>query len=98
MSSAKREISATGHAMLVAWGLFAKQIGLLAALDEVELHQKKYRHSPLRKIKEFFVAIVAGLPHLDDLSKSARPIAKDKAVAVAWGESDWCDHSGVSRA
>lgn len=98
MSSAKREISATGHAMLVAWGLFAKQIGLLAALDEVELHQKKYRHSPLRKIKEFFVAILAGLPHLDDLSKSARPIAKDKAVAVAWGESDWCDHSGVSRA
>jgi hypothetical protein len=41
--------------------------------------------------------MLAGLPHLKDLSRSAHPIDQDQAVAKAWLQSAWADYSGVSR-
>ena len=61
------------------------------------LHQKTVTHRPQTKILEFFVAILAGLKHLKDLSRSAHPIDRDEAVAKAWRQSCWADSSGVSR-
>src|SRR4030042_2541393 len=85
------------HAMLVAWGQFAQSIGLIQAVEKVPLHQKTVTHRPQAKILEFFVAILAGLEHLKDLSRSAHPIDQDQAVAKAWLQPAWADYSGVSR-
>jgi hypothetical protein len=87
----------TQHAMLVLWGAYAQQIGLIQALEQVELSQKTREHRPQTKIIEFLVAILAGLPHLQDLSRSAHPVVRDQAVAEAWGQPAWADYSGVSR-
>ena len=87
----------TQHAMLVVWGLFAQQIGLVEALESVSLHQKTRQHRPQTKVLEFLVAILAGLAHLQDISRSAHPLDQDTMVAQAWGQPGWADYSGVSR-
>jgi hypothetical protein len=87
----------THHAMLVAWGQFSQSIGLIQALEAVVLHQKTVEHSPQTKILEFFIAILAGLKHLYELSRSGHPIDQDQAVAKAWLQAGWADYSGVSR-
>ena len=87
----------TQHAMLVIWGLYARRIGLIEAIEGVKLKQKKRNHSPQTKIMEFLVAILGGLPHLQDISRSAHPLDQDQIVAEAWGQPAWADYSGVSR-
>jgi hypothetical protein len=88
----------THHAMLVAWGQFAQCIDLIDKCEAVPLHQKAVDHTPNRKVLEFFVAILGGLAYLKDISLSAHPLDQDQAVAQAWGQTGWADHSGVSRA
>jgi len=87
----------TNHAMLVVWGQFAHCLGLVQAIEQVALPQKTVEHSPQGKVLEFLVAILGGLEYLKDISLSARPLDKDLAVAQAWGQDAWADHSGVSR-
>ena len=91
------QVQDTQHAFLVAWGWFAEQIGLIQALQDVPLRQKRYRHTPQTKVMEFLVAVLAGLEHLQDISLSAHPLDMDQAVAEAWGQPGWADYSGVSR-
>ena len=95
--SEKQPDTLTHHAMLVAWGQFAQSIGMIRAIEAVGLHQKTVEHSPQTKVLEFFVAILAGLQHLQELSRSAHPIDQDQAVAKAWLQAGWADYSGVSR-
>lgn len=87
----------TQHAMLVVWGLYAQEMGLIEKIESVPIKQKTRRHKPQRKVLEFLVAMLAGLPHLKDISHAAHPLDKDKAVAEAWGQTSWADYSGVSR-
>ena len=87
----------TQHAFLVAWGSFAEHIGLLQKFQAVFLKQKRYKHTPQTKVLEFLVAIMAGLRHLQEISRAAHPLDKDQAVAEAWGQPAWADYSGVSR-
>ena len=87
----------TQHAMLVIWGLFAHRIGLVEAVEAVNLKQKKRDHTPQTKVLEFLVAILGGLAHLQDISRSAHPLDQDPLVAEAWGQNAWADYSGVSR-
>jgi hypothetical protein len=87
----------THHAMLVVWGQFAQSIGLIDPIHSVALHQKTVQYSPQTKVLEFLVAILAGLEHLQDISRSAHPIDQDQAVAKAWRQAGWADYSGVSR-
>jgi hypothetical protein len=95
MSQPEQEL--THHAMLVLWGHYAQQVGLIEGLEKTPLHQKKRDHSPQTKVIEFLVASLAGLPHLKDISRSAQPLDQDQAVARAWGQPAWADYSGVSR-
>lgn len=95
--SEKQPDTLTHHAMLVAWGQFAQNIGMIRDIETVALHQKTVEHSPQTKVLEFFVVILAGLPHLQELSRSAHPIDQDQAVAKAWLQAGWADYSGVSR-
>jgi flagellar motor protein MotB len=87
----------THHALLVVWGLYARQVGLIKAIEGVGLHQKANRHCPQTKVLEFLVAILGGLAYLKDISRSSHPLDQDQAVAEAWGQPAWADYSGVSR-
>ncbi|HSN76230.1 MAG TPA: hypothetical protein VL334_14235, partial [Anaerolineae bacterium] len=74
------------------------------------LQQKTYIHRPQVKILEFLVAILAGLPYLEDtpalapkrsagasVSRDGRPLDQDQSVALAWQQAGWADYSGVGR-
>src|SRR5512134_2792564 len=87
----------TQHALLVAWGDFAREIGLLSGIEASQLSQKVYEHTPQAKVIEFLVAILSGAKYLQDLSLAAHPLDKDLAVARAWGQAGWADYTGVSR-
>ena len=87
----------TQHALLVAWGEFARQMGLIQQLEQLSIHQKHYQHTPQTKVLEFLVATLAGLEHLKEISQSAHPLDKDAVLAKAWGQAAWADYSGVSR-
>ncbi len=87
----------TQHAMLVVWGVYAQRIGLVKAIERVKLKQKTRTHQPQTKVLEFLVAILAGLPYLKDISRSAHPLDQDQMMAEAWGQPAWADYSGVSR-
>jgi hypothetical protein len=66
-------------------------------MNQVALDQKVRSHRPQTKVIEFLVAMLAGLPHLQDISRSAHPLDQDGMVAAAWGQPAWADYSGVSR-
>ena len=87
----------TDHAMLIIWGQFARQIGLLAALMAVPLAQKTVEHAPQTKLVQLLVATLAGCAHLQDMATGPAPLVRDRAVADAWGQARWADPSGVSR-
>ena len=87
----------TQHALLIPWGQFAQEIGLIAGIEAVKLKQKAYEHTPQAKVLEFLVAILSGVEHLQDISRAAHPLDKDTAVAKAWGQPRWADYTGVSR-
>jgi hypothetical protein len=87
----------TQHAMLVIWGLFAQRLSLIQAIEDIKLKQKVRIHTPQTKVLEFLVAILGGLTHLQDISRSAHPLDQDQMVATAWGQPAWADYSGVSR-
>ena len=95
--SREPQLLETQHAMLVALGIYAQQVGLIEKVEAVSIRQKSHEHTPHRKVLEFFVAILAGLAHLKDISQAAHPIDKDEAVARAWGQNRWAHYSGVSR-
>ena len=47
---------------------------------------------------EFFVAVLSGTQHLQDISLAGHPLDKDLAVAEAWRQAGWVDYTSVSRA
>ena len=83
--------------MRVVWSQFSQSIGLIDPIHSVALHQKIVKYSLQTKVLEFLVAILAGLEHLQDISRSAHPIDQDQAVAKDWRQAGWADYSGVSR-
>ena len=97
MSKRNEQVSETQHAFLVAWGQYAQEIGLVEAIEAVQLKQKTYRHTPQTKVLEFLVALMSGLRQLQDISLAAHPLEKDQAVAEAWGQPGWADYTGISR-
>ena len=97
MSANATEPNHTEHALLVLLGQYAQHLGLIQALMAVPLRQKTYIHRPQTKILEFLVAILAGLPHLEDISRDGRPLDQDQSVALAWQQAGWADYSGVGR-
>jgi hypothetical protein len=87
----------TQHALLIPWGQFAQEIGLVAGIEAVKIKQKAVEHTPQAKVLEFLVAILAGTKHLQDISRAAHPLDQDTAVAKAWGQAGWADYTGISR-
>lgn len=97
LSGLDPDLQYTDHAMLVAWGHFARQFGLVEALMSVPLAQKTVDHTPQSKLLQLLVATLAGCAHLKDMAEGPHPLVNDDAVAPAWGQPGWADPSGVSR-
>ncbi len=87
----------TSHAMLVPWGLFAREIGVIEGIMTVPIRQRTRDYAPQTKLIEFFVGTLSGSAYLQDISRAAHPLDQDQAVARAWGQKGWADYSGVSR-
>jgi len=89
--------SPTQHAMLVAWGHFARTLGLTKRLAVLPIDQKTVARAPHEKVVEFLVGLLSGIEYLADLSAGSAPLAQDNEVATAWQLAPMADASGVSR-
>ncbi len=87
----------TAHGMLVAFGEFLSQHGLIESMMQVPIAQKTRTFRPQTKLVELLAGIMGGIEHLRDLNDGARPLAKDEVVARAWGQAGFAHYSGVSR-
>ena len=87
----------TQHGMLVAFGEFLGQHGLIERLMQVPITQKTRTFAPQTKLVEFLAGIMSGVEHLQDLNEGPHPLAKDSVVAGAWGQPSFAHYSGVSR-
>ena len=90
-------MSNTQHGMLVAWGEFLNQHGLIDRLMAVPIPQRTRTFVPQTKLVELLSGILSGMEHLADLNDSPHPLVKDLLVAQAWGQSSWAHYSSVSR-
>jgi len=91
--------------MLVAFGEFVQQHGLLERLRQVPIGQKTLVFTPQAKLIEFLAGItrtcggagVSGIEHLEDLNFGPHPLVRDRCVAQAWGQERFAHYSSVSR-
>ena len=89
--------SNTDHGLLVAFGEFLQQHGLLKQLMQVPISQKTGTFTPQAKLIEFLAGIFSGIEYLADLNDAPHPLAHDEQVARAWGLAGWAHYSNVSR-
>lgn len=87
----------TQHGMLVAFGEFLGQHGLIERLMQVPIGQKTRTFTPQTKLVEFLVGLMSGIEHLQDFNDGPRPLVKDSVVVRAWGQLSFAHSSGVSR-
>ena len=90
-------ITNTEHGMLIAFGEFLRQYGLLDRLCQVPIAQKTRAFAPQAKLIELLAGIMSGIEYLQDLSDGPRPLAKDATVARAWGLDRFAHYASVSR-
>ncbi len=86
----------TEHALLVLYGRFAEQVGLIDALKRVPFAMKTVDHSPGEKLSQLLVHILAGGMHIKEMDSSPHPLVPDVAVAAAWAQEHFASASGVS--
>jgi hypothetical protein len=87
----------TEHGLLVAFGEFLQQHGLLQRLMTVPINQKTVSFAAQTKLIEFLAGIMSGMAYLSDLNDGPRPLANDPIVARAWGQEAFAHYSSVSR-
>lgn len=87
----------TQHALMVAWGEFAHEIGLIPKIQQVPMSQKSVVHTPQAKVLTFLLGTLTGITHLKDLNEGPHPLAHDWPAIRAWGLASLAHYSGVSR-
>jgi hypothetical protein len=87
----------TQHGLLVAFGEFLSQNGLLAALLHVPIRQRTRTFHPQVKLIEFLAGIMSGIEYLTDLNAGPHPLVGDPVVAQAWDVPGFAHASGVSQ-
>jgi len=87
----------TQHALVVAWGEFAHEIGLIQKISRVPIAQKSVVHIPQAKALGFFIGILTGILHLKDLNEGPHPLTHDWLALRAWGLVSLAHYTGVSR-
>lgn len=96
-SSPDWPITNTDHGMLVAFGEFLHQHGLLEQLRQVPITQKTHDFAPQAKLLEFLAGIMSGIEYLQDLNHGPRPLVPDALVARAWGVERFAHFTTVGR-
>jgi len=87
----------TEHGLLVAFGEFLRQHGLLDRLRRVPVPQKTQGLKPQDKLIEFLAGIMSGIEHLQDLNYGPRPLVRDSTVAQAWGLAGFAHFTTIGR-
>lgn len=87
----------TQHALMVSWGEFADEIGLIEKLNQVSILQKSVVHTPQAKVLSFLMGILSGITHLKDLNEGPHPLAHDWPALRAWRLVALAHYSGISR-
>jgi hypothetical protein len=90
-------LSNTDHGLLVAFGEFLQQHGLIQQLMQVPISQKTITFAPQTKMLEFLAGILSGMEYLSDLNDGPHPLAQDPVVAHAWAQKTFAHYSSVSR-
>jgi len=87
----KRHFSA--HATLVAIGIKVRALKLFEPIgQEVKIAQKSVKHTPVEKLQDGFIAILAGAHGLVEINKRLRP---DAALQRAFGRDRCAEQSVV---
>lgn len=82
------------RASLTLMGMRAGQMGIWDMIDEhLDIKQKVLKHTPLDKLKDAFINIVAGGHGLVEVNTRVRP---DRALSAAFGRARCADQSTVS--
>src|SRR5690606_30058062 len=82
------------RASLTLLGMRIGQMGVWDVLEKhVHIHQKVVVHTPLDKLKDAFINIVAGGHGLVEVNTRVRP---DTALSVAFGRRGCADQSTIS--
>lgn len=87
----------SAHGRLILDGQFARRIGLLAALQGVDVPGKTVRHRPQEHLITALVNVLAGHTQLQEISRGETPLRADLALAQAWGQQHFPEVSGVCR-
>ncbi|HSH02534.1 MAG TPA: transposase, partial [Anaerolineae bacterium] len=82
------------RASLAMVGLSVQQMGLWEMIGkEVRIRQKTVNHTPLEKLQDAFINIMAGGHGLVEINERVKA---DKSLSLAFGRQDCADQSGVS--
>jgi len=92
MDESKVEFSA--RASLVAWGVHFQAMGIWAAVSaQVKIKQKVREHTPLEKLLDCLINILAGGAGVVEVNTRVRP---DKAMQRAFGRQSCAEQSTIS--
>jgi hypothetical protein len=88
------QIEFSSRASLVALGLHMQQLGLWSVIRQhVTIKQKVLKHTPLDKVLDCFINILAGGIGVVEVNTRVRP---DRAVQRAFGRKECADQSTIS--
>ncbi|MBT9162361.1 MAG: hypothetical protein DDT27_00919 [Dehalococcoidia bacterium] len=86
------DFSITGF--LVPTGHYAQDIGLIDLFKErLKIDMKTVHHTPVEKVIELFVSMIAGCPDVKTVNNRLVP---DRLAAAAWCQKQFADQSQVS--
>jgi hypothetical protein len=83
------------RAALAALGVKIRQLQFFKPVNEhVDIHQKTVKHTPLQKLYDAFIAILAGSHGMVEINKRLR---NDPGLQAAFGRTDCAEQSVVQR-
>ncbi len=84
----------SARASLAAIGVRVRQLGIWKVIErQVQIEQKVIKHTPLNKLQDAFINILAGGQGLVEVNTRVRP---DEGVQRAFGREDCAEQSTVS--
>src|SRR5438094_10194863 len=91
----EQRIEFSARASLVARGVCFQQMGIWAEVNaQVKIKQKVHQHTPLEKLLDCFINILAGGEGVVETNTRVRP---DASVQRAFGRDSCADQSTISR-
>jgi len=84
----------SARASLIAIGQFARQLKLFDVIKQkVVIVQKTVKYTPMEKLTDAFISILAGAKGLVEINKLIRP---DKMLSLAFGRTSCAEQSTIS--